>query len=167
MYCSSFIAQPRGLEPLTLGSVDRCSIQLSYGCLEPPTLRVGGIRTPLASDPRCVDRVDRVRAAERAGFEPAIQFPVYWFSKPAPSAPRPPLPTSTGSVSLFGFQLWHLAEEEGFEPPVLAHNGFQDRRLQPLGHSSKTSEAKAVGKYKEDPSTVKCFLHGLEAGVRT
>ena len=29
-----------------------------------------------------------------------------------------------------------LAEEEGFEPPELALNGFQDRRLRPLGHSS-------------------------------
>src|SRR3990172_13173434 len=28
--------------------------------------------------------------AEREGFEPSIQFPLYWFSKPAPSAPRPP-----------------------------------------------------------------------------
>src|SRR3954464_4415535 len=33
--------------------------------------------------------------AEREGFEPSIQlWAVYWFSKPAPSASRPPLPTS-------------------------------------------------------------------------
>src|SRR3954468_20126157 len=32
--------------------------------------------------------------AEREGFEPSIQlWAVYWFSKPAPSASRPPLPT--------------------------------------------------------------------------
>jgi hypothetical protein len=30
-----------------------------------------------------------------------------------------------------------LAEEVGFEPTELSFNGFQDRRLQPLGHSSK------------------------------
>jgi hypothetical protein len=29
------------------------------------------------------------------------------------------------------------AEEEGFEPPALSRCGFQDRRLRPLGHSSK------------------------------
>ncbi len=29
-----------------------------------------------------------------------------------------------------------MAEEVGFEPTVLSYNGFQDRRLQPLGHSS-------------------------------
>src|SRR5258706_16354531 len=33
------------------------------------------------------------RLAEREGFEPSIQlWAVYWFSKPAPSASRPPLP---------------------------------------------------------------------------
>lgn len=30
-----------------------------------------------------------------------------------------------------------LAEGEGFEPPDLAVNGFQDRRLKPLGHPSE------------------------------
>ena len=29
-----------------------------------------------------------------------------------------------------------MAEGEGFEPPELAFNGFQDRRLKPLGHPS-------------------------------
>ena len=29
-----------------------------------------------------------------------------------------------------------MAEEVGFEPTELAFNGFQDRRLKPLGHSS-------------------------------
>ena len=34
-----------------------------------------------------------------------------------------------------------MAEEVGFEPTELSLNGFQDRRLQPLGHSStKKSE---------------------------
>ncbi|MBN2429712.1 MAG: hypothetical protein JXK94_15360, partial [Deltaproteobacteria bacterium] len=28
-------------------------------------------------------------------------------------------------------------EEVGFEPTVLSYNGFQDRRLKPLGHSSE------------------------------
>lgn len=29
-----------------------------------------------------------------------------------------------------------MAEEVGFEPTELSFNGFQDRRLQPLGHPS-------------------------------
>ena len=31
-----------------------------------------------------------------------------------------------------------LAEGVGFEPTELSFNGFQDRRLQPLGHPSGT-----------------------------
>ena len=31
-----------------------------------------------------------------------------------------------------------MAEGEGFEPPDLSINGFQDRRLRPLGHPSET-----------------------------
>ena len=30
-----------------------------------------------------------------------------------------------------------MAEGEGFEPPDLSINGFQDRRLRPLGHPSE------------------------------
>ena len=30
-----------------------------------------------------------------------------------------------------------MAERGGFELPELAFNGFQDRRLRPLGHLSK------------------------------
>jgi hypothetical protein len=32
-----------------------------------------------------------------------------------------------------------LAEGVGFEPTVLSYNGFQDRRLKPLGHPSMTT----------------------------
>ena len=40
-------------------------------------------------------RARRLTVAEREGFEPSIQlWTVYWFSKPAPSASRPPLPAS-------------------------------------------------------------------------
>ena len=46
------------------------------------------------------------------------------------------------------------AEEEGFEPPELALGGFQDRCLQPLGHSSRTSP-EAVRQYRDRRSLVK------------
>src|SRR5574341_42464 len=32
-----------------------------------------------------------------------------------------------------------MAEREGFEPPELSLNGFQDRRLKPLGHLDRKS----------------------------
>ena len=32
-----------------------------------------------------------------------------------------------------------MAEGVGFEPTELSFNGFQDRRLQPLGHPSEIS----------------------------
>ena len=31
------------------------------------------------------------------------------------------------------------AEGEGFEPPGLSSSGFQDRRLKPLGHPSRSA----------------------------
>ncbi len=36
--------------------------------------------------------------AEREGFEPSKQFPVYTLSKRAPSATRPPLPQESEDV---------------------------------------------------------------------
>ena len=68
-------ARPRGFEPLTFGSVDRRSIQLSYG-------RSG---TSVATD-------REPTRAERAGFEPAMELSApYSLSRRVPSATRPPL----------------------------------------------------------------------------
>ena len=66
--------------------------------------------------------------AERVGFEPTVPlFGVQSLSR------RPPSTYSAISPK----RCTQLAEEVGFEPTVReAHNGFQDRRLKPLGHSS-------------------------------
>jgi hypothetical protein len=37
-----------------------------------------------------------------------------------------------------------MAEREGFEPPELSLNGFQDRRLKPLGHLSVLGKPIAI-----------------------
>src|SRR5690349_19500574 len=84
---------------------------------------------------------------QRTGGESGIRTrdtscPVCRFSKPVPSATRPPLQTTQQALSslvpsAIRLSVSRVEEEEGFEPPVLSHNGFQDRRLKPLGHSSK------------------------------
>src|SRR5437660_256115 len=69
-----------------------CRIRTCGLRIRSPTLYPTELRAHLAA--RAV--------AEREGFEPSIQlWTVYWFSKPAPSASRPPLQTSTrASVDL-------------------------------------------------------------------
>ena len=49
-----------------------------------------------------------------------------------------------------------MAEGEGFEPPDLSVCGFQDRRLKPLGHPSRSSLPLIVGcglSFVEDKSS--------------
>src|SRR3989454_3671838 len=79
---------------------------LHYGKVRPPR-RDGGpcrirtcglrIRSPTLYPTEL--RALRAAVAEREGFEPSIQlWAVYWFSKPAPSASRPPLPETLATV---------------------------------------------------------------------
>ena len=68
--------------------------------------------------------------AEKEGFEPSVEF--YPHTRLAGEHHRP-----LGHLSVF-ISLF-LAEEVGFEPTVLSYNGFQDRRLKPLGHSSSAT----------------------------
>src|SRR5882672_10146650 len=63
------------------------------------------------------------------------------------------------------FMVAGAAEEEGFEPPALACDGFQDRCLKPLGHSSSTRSRKSV-KYRNARVGVKAFFLPLQAPGR-
>ena len=67
--------------------------------------------------------------AEKPGFEPGRPS-----TDPTPLAGEPLRPLGYFSMS-------RLAEREGFEPPVpFGITGFQDQRLQPLGHRSRANQ---------------------------
>ena len=67
--------------------------------------------------------------AEKEGFEPSRQLP-----HPTPLAGEPLRPLGYFSTA---YKNMKLAEREGFDPPVpFDITGFQDQRLQPLGHLS-------------------------------
>ena len=67
--------------------------------------------------------------AEREGFEPSVEF--YPHTRLAGEHHRP-----LGHLSRCYSLYIRMAEGVGFEPTVLSYNGFQDRRLKPLGHPS-------------------------------
>ncbi len=69
--------------------------------------------------------------AEREGFEPSVEYDPH--TRLAGEHHRP---ARSSLLYLEQHVMSTLAEEVGFEPTVLSYNGFQDRRLQPLGHSS-------------------------------
>ena len=71
--------------------------------------------------------------AEREGFEPSVSVNLHSLSRRAPSATRSPLQdpklSNLGPKNVFG--------GGGIRTPGSSHyGGFQDRCLQPLGHSS-------------------------------
>ncbi len=74
--------------------------------------------------------------AEREGFEPSVEFNPH--TRLAGEHHRPARSSLLSLVEHLVEQerIINVAEEVGFEPTVLSYNGFQDRRLQPLGHSS-------------------------------
>ena len=70
--------------------------------------------------------------AEREGFEPSVENNPH--TRLAGEHHRP----TRSSLQILAYMIYgdSVAEGVGFEPTVLSHNGFQDRRLQPLGHPS-------------------------------
>jgi hypothetical protein len=79
--------------------------------------------------------------AEREGFEPSVEVSPYTRLAGERLQPtRPSLRDSTRPLKNCHFSkvslLFFLAEGVGFEPTELSLNGFQDRRLKPLGHPS-------------------------------
>ena len=64
--------------------------------------------------------------AEREGFEPSVEYNPH--TRLAGEHHRP----ARSSLQVINY----LAEGVGFEPTELSFNGFQDRRLKPLGHPS-------------------------------
>src|SRR3989338_7495234 len=98
--------------------------------------------------------------AERAGFEPAIRFPIYGISNAAPSAARPPLPRACWtdlSIKQVGYAIplppgpglqsnapgiqyltplvWRRGWDLNPRSPC-EDNGFRDRPNRPLSHLS-------------------------------
>ncbi len=61
--------------------------------------------------------------AEREGFEPSVEV-----------SPHTRLAGEHHQPARSSLHI--VAEGVGFEPTVLSYNGFQDRRLKPLGHPS-------------------------------
>ena len=64
--------------------------------------------------------------AEREGFEPSVEYNPH--TRLAGEHHRP----ARSSLQCY----LSMAEGVGFEPTELPFNGFQDRRLKPLGHPS-------------------------------
>ena len=64
--------------------------------------------------------------AEREGFEPSVEYNPH--TRLAGEHHRPARSPLLSVVN--------VAEGVGFEPTELSFNGFQDRRLKPLGHPS-------------------------------
>ena len=72
--------------------------------------------------------------AEKEGFEPSVEYNPH--TRLAGEHHRPARSSLLNLNLVKQERNIKVAEEVGFEPTVLSYNGFQDRRLQPLGHSS-------------------------------
>jgi hypothetical protein len=107
-----------------------------YRCFLPDLAGFEGFYCTGPSPFSCVVCRHQSTVAERAGFEPAIQFPVYGTSNAAPSAARPPL---------LAYPKCHqLAERVGFEPTV------------PFG--TTVFETARIGRSRTSPSVFTAIL---------
>ena len=90
----------------------------------------GHKKTPIVrNDGGCI-------VAEREGFEPSVEYNPH--TRLAGEHHRP---ARSSLLSVFS-----VAEGVGFEPTELSFNGFQDRRLKPLGHPSTVCTVNNISK---------------------
>ena len=80
--------------------------------------------------------------AEREGFEPSVELSPHTRLAGERLQPARPSLRDADESAYYWLKvkfnpLNFLAEGVGFEPTELSLNGFQDRRLQPLGHPSQ------------------------------
>ncbi len=90
------------------------------------------------------------KLAEREGFEPSVEYNPH--TRLAGEHHRPTR-SSLRKKNTVIYYSCDMAEGVGFEPTELSFNGFQDRRLKPLGHPS-ILQMRSNYHFKETLSTV-------------
>ena len=143
------MVRPAGFEPATSASAGQRSIHLSYGRDKQEHekgrrtgrgWRSGGLtpaRSPGSAGPRS-------NGGERGIRTPGTFYRTHDFQ------------SCTFSLSVISPRNRivagkEMAEREGFEPPRLSPNGFQDRRLRPLGHLSARRTGRPHEKARPGP----------------
>ena len=128
----SIVVHPKGLEPLTPCSANRCSIQLSYGCII--SINLCRWRRDGDSNPGYPCEYNRLAICPIRPLWHLSVGHIICVSPQSPQASAPIIPALHRTTAILGID---LEEGGGFEPPMPKHNGFQDRRIKPLSHPSE------------------------------